>query len=515
MALCATSLASITATSSASTLAGAIVTDPGTLSSASFIDLPPNGSPTATATTFGTKITPAYGPVMAVFSTGDATVADTVTTSPDQGGTAPSTNDGGANQPQRGSNVFDVTDLQLGVVAPSYANCVGVNLDYLTNDIVNTTENPSQTSAWETQYEDGTIAELDPSSAWTVSSTWPGSDAPPPSDFAVDAQRTMLDSDELAGSAGYPDPNDASFATGTPFNVASGWWFVETPVTPGSHTIDLSLFDRGDANNDSVVLINGLSFFHDPTCPRGFAGRPSGPRSLDVTLAAPAAHSSTSSATPTISGSFETKREDLPQVTVRIYKGASASGTPWQTLRARDMGSSWSAVPHQPLVLGTYTVQAEQRDLAGNTGLSPSHTFTVAGKPTVSDESLSGVGKRQVRLSFAVSAGRQAPPLKKLMVSLPGGFSFQKDMLSHGLTVAGPGGGRLKDTTTSSAQTLTITLGSPATEVSVTLEHSAIDVTASEARRVTQHEVKKVTIPITATDSTGMASRLVTNVKPR
>jgi hypothetical protein len=62
-------------------------------------------------------------------------------------------------------------------------------------------------------------------------------------------------------------------------------------------------------------------------------------------------------------------------VTVNIYAGATATGTPVQTLSDSGTGSTWS-VNAAILPTGTYTVQAVQSDGAGNTGTSAAVTFS-------------------------------------------------------------------------------------------------------------------------------------------
>jgi hypothetical protein len=66
-------------------------------------------------------------------------------------------------------------------------------------------------------------------------------------------------------------------------------------------------------------------------------------------------------------------------VTVRIYSGPAATGTPVQTLTDTTVSTGTFSVAAQPLANGQYTAQAEQRDSAGNSGLSNTRTFTVQG----------------------------------------------------------------------------------------------------------------------------------------
>jgi hypothetical protein len=96
-----------------------------------------------------------------------------------------------------------------------------------------------------------------------------------------------------------------------------------------------------------------------------------------VTLQAPTNGSSTIDTTPTISGTGGTAQGDLPGVTVKIYLGGNASGTPIETLAATVVGGTWSIDTSPPLAEGVYTTRAEQSDQAGNLGQSSANTFTV------------------------------------------------------------------------------------------------------------------------------------------
>jgi len=69
---------------------------------------------------------------------------------------------------------------------------------------------------------------------------------------------------------------------------------------------------------------------------------------------------------------------DLARVTVKVYAGSSASGTPLQTLTATRDGSGAYSTTGAALADGAYTAQAQQADSAGNTGFSSANTFTVS-----------------------------------------------------------------------------------------------------------------------------------------
>ncbi len=96
-----------------------------------------------------------------------------------------------------------------------------------------------------------------------------------------------------------------------------------------------------------------------------------------VTLTVPANGATVSDATPSLSGAAGMAAGDSGTVTVRIYAGGSASGTPVRTLTTTRSGGTWSATASPQLADGTYTAQAEQRDAAGNLGRSGARTFAV------------------------------------------------------------------------------------------------------------------------------------------
>ncbi|UUZ61291.1 PxKF domain-containing protein [Nocardioides sp. B-3] len=53
---------------------------------------------------------------------------------------------------------------------------------------------------------------------------------------------------------------DAANAAGTTYDGATPLLTAATPVTPGAHTLYLSIFDRGDAIPDSAVMVDNLRF---------------------------------------------------------------------------------------------------------------------------------------------------------------------------------------------------------------------------------------------------------------
>jgi hypothetical protein len=97
-----------------------------------------------------------------------------------------------------------------------------------------------------------------------------------------------------------------------------------------------------------------------------------------VTLTSPANGEETLDTTPTFGGTAGTAPGDSSTVTVNVYAGATATGTPVQTLPTTASGGTYAVDALSPLAVGQYTAQAEQADADGNLGLSAPTTFTVS-----------------------------------------------------------------------------------------------------------------------------------------
>ncbi len=104
-----------------------------------------------------------------------------------------------------------------------------------------------------------------------------------------------------------------------------------------------------------------------------------------ITLTAPANNSTPAGGTPAFSGVAGITAGDDSSVTVNVYSGNVATGSPVQTLTTtRNAGTGAYSVNANPaLPDGTYTAQAAQGDGAGNAGASSANTFTINGPPVV------------------------------------------------------------------------------------------------------------------------------------
>jgi hypothetical protein len=134
---------------------------------------------------------------------------------------------------------------------------------------------------------------------------------------------------------------------------------------------------------------------------------------------------------------------DAPKVTLQLFRGMSASGTPVGTRDVRRHGSSWST-RWRGLRLGYYTVVAMQTDDAGHTSRTSARTFRLVRKTTAfgssvtvsgnfattaigclapSTQSCTGTVLIVTKGSFRTAPGAPSGPLKVLFakVRIPGG----------------------------------------------------------------------------------------------
>jgi hypothetical protein len=112
-----------------------------------------------------------------------------------------------------------------------------------------------------------------------------------------------------------------------------------------------------------------------------------------VLLTSPADGSSTLDTKPHFAGDAAVTGTDSATVTVKIYAGSTATGSPVQTLSTTHFPSGdWTVDASAALPHGTYTAQAEQSDSAGNLGKSAPSTFQVVASLASGDPVLAGAG---------------------------------------------------------------------------------------------------------------------------
>jgi len=218
----------------ADALARAIVASPAIVTGADYVAKPPFGTPTAVATDpLASFPTGGAGTDYGLITTGDATLAPLPNESGDDG-----VSDGGGNV--RGNTDYDVTVLAIHIDVPANTNClVGMDFRFLSD------EYPEYVG---TRYNDAFIAEVD-RTTWTTR----GSEIDAPDNFAFDPTGNPI----TINAAGVTSMT-AEAATGTIYDGATPLLTAATPISPGAHTIYLSIFDQGDQIYDSAVLIDNL-----------------------------------------------------------------------------------------------------------------------------------------------------------------------------------------------------------------------------------------------------------------
>ena len=176
---------------------------------------------------------PREGAGYVVMSTGDVRIATNANASTESG-----VDLGGGRV--RGNSDFDVTILKLDISVPSGANCLlGLDFRFMSE------EYPEFVGS---EFNDAFIAELD-QSTWTTS----GSQIVAPRNFAFDPSQDVISINSSGATA-----MSVAEAAGTTFDGATKLLSAATPITPGAHSIYLSIFDQGDGVLDSAVIVDAL-----------------------------------------------------------------------------------------------------------------------------------------------------------------------------------------------------------------------------------------------------------------
>ncbi|MFZ2016728.1 MAG: Ig-like domain-containing protein [Nocardioides sp.] len=224
-------------------------------------------APDASATSTLSTVLPRVGPTEALMTTGDADLA-----APPDGGPAQ-----GRDNHTGSRGAHDVSIYRLDLDVPGGSQCL--SFDY----VFASDEYPESIGS---TYNDGFVAQLDRSD-WKVSSgsvvTAPGNFAKTPGGGLVDVNGPVFATDSSVVGPG---------ANGTSYDGMSMPLTASTPITPGQHSVYLSIFDAGNGLVDSAVLVDHLQVSSN-SCQAGtllaphavddFATTPSGtPVSTDV-----------------------------------------------------------------------------------------------------------------------------------------------------------------------------------------------------------------------------------------
>ncbi len=222
----------------AADVARAMAVDPAQVVGASWLARPPS---VVTGALLGGPLSgfPLDGGDFAAISSGTVDDVDAA------GQDAIANADGGGGQlPDRGAGAYDVSVLQVGLQVPPGASCLSFAFRFLSEEFPQAS-NP---------FDDAFIAELDTTS-WTSSA----SAITAPLNFALGPGGRVVSVNGL-GAATTSEAGGA----GTRFDHGTAILRASAPITPGPHTLYLSLFDQGDGIFDSAVLIDRLQFTATP-----------------------------------------------------------------------------------------------------------------------------------------------------------------------------------------------------------------------------------------------------------
>jgi hypothetical protein len=227
----------------------AIASDPTLITFSDFITQPNPASSAVVDTSL--TFFPTQGNDYAALSTGS-------TSSIPMTGTFASADLGGG--PVRGTNDRDVTIWRIGMNVPAGVYCLGLDFQFLSEEF------PGYVGS---VFNDAFIGELD-QSTWTTVQT---STISAPDNFIFDGAGNLITVNSVVGlSAG--NGAGTAFDGGTEDGGATGLLTARTVITPGLHTLYLSILDQRDNIFDSAVLIDNLVLFNTADCPTGVVEKP-------------------------------------------------------------------------------------------------------------------------------------------------------------------------------------------------------------------------------------------------
>jgi hypothetical protein len=236
--------AAVTPTRNALELARAIEDAPGLVTGAEFTAIPLLGNPAAVSSSPLGQF-PVSGETFAILGSGDTSLVE-------RGNDSPSSGADNGGPPLRGAQ--DVTTLRLDFTVPPGFSCATIAFRFFSEEF------PEFVGR---AFNDAFIAELD-ESTWASPPNAPGIRAP--KNFAFDLQGNPINVNSLATVQ-----VTRSQALGTTYDAATRRLRASTPVTPGPHSIYLTVFDQGDRIYDSAVFVDGLTIDNLNPCTPGAA----------------------------------------------------------------------------------------------------------------------------------------------------------------------------------------------------------------------------------------------------
>ena len=146
----------------------------------------------------------------------------------------------------------DAVMLRVKFTVPEGRNCLSFEFKFLSEEFPEFVDS---------QFNDAFIAELD-------RTTWSSKRGDPivesPRNFAKDSRGNPIRVNKVGNAA-----VKRRYARGTTYDAATRTLRAQRKVTPGRHTLFLSIFDQGDRQYDSAVFLDNLKFRDRSRCRSG------------------------------------------------------------------------------------------------------------------------------------------------------------------------------------------------------------------------------------------------------
>jgi len=199
------------------------------------------------------------------------------------------------------------------------------------------------------------------------------------------------------------------------------------------------------------------------------------------------------------------------QIEAADTRGAPVTYTATGLPNGLAINGSSGKITGRPKRLGQSTVTVMVADAAGTTAQT-TFAWTIQDPPALSHLSLSRVGVARPRLSFTLTAGRDAASIKTINVGLPRGLNFTKSTST--VTVTGRTGKRLKFSARLVHGALVLTLRTATPQVHVTISSPRLAASGSLTSAIARHQASRVTLTLGVTDAVNLTTRLSQKIKP-
>lgn len=211
---------------------------------ADFIILPPQGNPAGFSDRKIARF-PTRGSHFSILSTGNVKAS----TRKNTGGELSHDNKGPVVRGAR-----DAVMLRLKFRVPRGKNCLAFEFKFLSEEFPEFVDS---------DFNDAFVAELD-RTTWSSDRDSPVVESP--RNFAKDSRGNPIRVNRVGDAA-----VKRRYARGTTYDAATRTLRARHRVSPGTHTLFLSIFDQGDRQYDSAVFLDGLKFRDRSSCKTGVA----------------------------------------------------------------------------------------------------------------------------------------------------------------------------------------------------------------------------------------------------